>query len=455
MTARKMTNYPNGHKFGATIRNVPIASGHPGNIFWVDSGVGGNGNKGTWDDPWADVDYAIGRCTANNGDIIYVKPGHAESITANDAVDVDVAGVTVICLGNGDLRPTFTWDGTDATACIAMAAADTAWFGGLFISSDAGDDITGMFRVEADDVELGYLTFQEGTGQPECAILLSDGADRYNIHHCRATSLTNGAAANDSFVTLNAASTGTTGGRIQNNEVHGTYDQACIWCTDATAAQTDLIISDNILINTASSLYAIDLTSGTNVTGMITGNVVETDAEATSIRGGGATLVNNHWGLNTLQSASPGQAYGAQLTSVAPGMIITSTTADEIATVTSGGPIVVNSIIGVSSVLAEAEAAAVFDNIVTGSSGNLYSADQETALQDSAFEVGDYVVFDQAGPTVVEAASSQTEDSRGLNWLIQASDTIDIEGGSAAAEGTATVIINYTSLGGELEVEAV
>ena len=140
--------------------------------------------------------------------------------------------------------------------------------------------------------------------------------------------------------------------------------------------------------------------------------------------------------------------------SVASGVAITSTTADEVAVVSAGGNIVIEHIMGVCQTLHEAEAAAVFDNIITGASGNLYSADQETALQDSAFEVGDYVVFTPDGPVVVEAATGQTEDSRSLEWLVAAGDTIDIEGGSAGAEGAVSIVITYRSLGGELEVES-
>jgi hypothetical protein len=444
---------------GANWNDVPLHANTPGKVFWVastsDVTPGSNGNKGTERRPFATLDYAITQCRDNKGDVIFIKPGYTESITTNDQIDFTKAGVSVIGLGTDTDRPTFTWDGTDATACIAMEQANCSIRGCLFISSDAGDDITRLISIEADNCEVAYCEFREGTGQPNCCINVIDGVDRAHIHHNKATSLTNGAAANDSFVTLNADTTAATGHRIHNNYVHGTYDQACIWVADATQILSDILIYDNILINTATSLYAIDLTSGTNVTGMIAGNRVETDAEATSIRSGGATLVDNRWGLDTKQSVTPGQNLGAAAVSVAPQMTITATAADEVAVVTSGGPIIITSIVGFCNTLHEAEAAAVFDNIVTGASGNLYTADQETALQDSSFEVGDYVVFAQNGPVVVEQATSQTEDSRGLNWMIAASDTIDIEGGSAEAEGKVTLVINYISLGGELEVESV
>ena len=454
------SNYPKGaFPHGLTMGDVPLHANSPGKVFWVastsDVTPGSDGNKGTERRPFATLDYAITQCRDNKGDVIFVKPGYTESITANDQIDFTKAGVTVIGLGTDTDRPTFTWDGTGLTACIAMEQANCSIRNCLFISSDTGDDITGMIRIEADNCEVAYCEFREGLGQPECAILVSDAVNRAHIHHNKATSLTNGAAANDSFVTLTGVTTAATGHSIHDNYVHGTYDQACIWVANATQILSDISVYDNILINTAASLYAIDFGTGTNITGVIAGNRVETDAEATSIRSGGATLIDNRWGLDTKQSVTPGQNLGSAVLSVAPQMNITSTTADEIAVVSSGGPIIITSIVGFCNTLHEAEAAAVFDNIVTGASGNLYTADQETALQDSAFEVGDYVVFAQNAPVVVEQATSQTEDSRGLNWLIQASDTIDIEGGSAEAEGKATLIISYISLGGELEVEAV
>ncbi|KKL11459.1 hypothetical protein LCGC14_2545630, partial [marine sediment metagenome] len=72
-----------------------------GNIFWVDSGAGSNGNAGTFNKPFATLDFAIGRTTANHGDEIHLKPGHAETLTAASDIDFDVAGITVIGHGYG------------------------------------------------------------------------------------------------------------------------------------------------------------------------------------------------------------------------------------------------------------------------------------------------------------------------------------------------------------------
>src|SRR5512138_1472506 len=79
----------------------------PGAVFFVHSGTGtdGAGYGKNPDSPVATLDYAIGLCTASKGDVIYVLPGHAENLTTATSLTMDVAGVKVIGLGWGPLRP--------------------------------------------------------------------------------------------------------------------------------------------------------------------------------------------------------------------------------------------------------------------------------------------------------------------------------------------------------------
>ena len=108
-----LSNYPNGWRNGVVVRGVPIEIPHPGKVFWVNNSsvlaeggiAGSDGNDGTYQRPFGTIDYAVGRCTANRGDVIYVMPGHSETIGAAAAVDFDVAGITVIGLGRGALQP--------------------------------------------------------------------------------------------------------------------------------------------------------------------------------------------------------------------------------------------------------------------------------------------------------------------------------------------------------------
>ncbi len=115
-----ISSYPQGFRGGAAIKNVPLHDQIDGRVYWVDSGVGKQGNPGDFTSPLATVQQGIDKATADNNDIVFVAPGHAEAITAQ--IDFNKAGVQVIGLGEGNLRPTLTPDG--AIDCIDVSAAN-------------------------------------------------------------------------------------------------------------------------------------------------------------------------------------------------------------------------------------------------------------------------------------------------------------------------------------------
>ena len=121
----------NGFAIGAAGSEVALTGlFEPGNQFFVDSGVGSDSNTGlAWGagSALATVDAAIGKCTANNGDIIWVAPGHAETWTTTGAKLVaDIAGVRIIGLGQGSNRPTFSFGHTGTTWTISAASVTLA-----------------------------------------------------------------------------------------------------------------------------------------------------------------------------------------------------------------------------------------------------------------------------------------------------------------------------------------
>lgn len=123
------SNFTNGFANGVLMRGLPITQTHPGKVFWVSNAStiqqgqrgGSNGNRGTFDAPFGTLEYALSQCTANRGDIIYIKPGHAESVISATALNFDVAGVSIVGLGTGTKRPTFTFT-TANTATIPVTA---------------------------------------------------------------------------------------------------------------------------------------------------------------------------------------------------------------------------------------------------------------------------------------------------------------------------------------------
>lgn len=114
-----LSNYPNGFSGGVAIRGLPVLNTYPGQVLWVNSNGGSNGNRGTRDQPLATIDNAIGKCNASAGDIVVVHPYHAETVTA--AITLDVIGVQVIGLRHGYQMPTIT--GSGAIDAVTMTAA--------------------------------------------------------------------------------------------------------------------------------------------------------------------------------------------------------------------------------------------------------------------------------------------------------------------------------------------
>lgn len=124
------SNYPHGFTNGVTIRGVPLQQSQPGQVFFVNNSsvlaqdgiAGSNGNPGTYQRPFATISYAVSRCKAGRGDVIFVMPSHAETISSSSVLALNVSGVAVIGLGTGSLRPTLTF--TAAAATINVTAAN-------------------------------------------------------------------------------------------------------------------------------------------------------------------------------------------------------------------------------------------------------------------------------------------------------------------------------------------
>lgn len=191
------SNFPGGFADGVTIRGVPLTVSHPGKVFWVHSGTGSNGNKGTFDRPFSTIDYAVGRCTADKGDIIMVKPGHTETVTAAGGLDLDVAGIAIVGLGSGSLRPTVNFT-TATTADMDVDAANITVFNLLFTGGI--DALAGPIDVNAADFSFINCETRDVTGQATDFIVTDDNCDRFYIKNWK--HLGAAAAGADTAITI-------------------------------------------------------------------------------------------------------------------------------------------------------------------------------------------------------------------------------------------------------------
>lgn len=130
------------------------------------------------------VDAAVGACTADQGDVIRVMPGHTETVTAT-SLNLDVAGITVICEGTGTNVPFFTYDAT--ASAVDVQTADVRWVGGHFFANKL-DVVTAFDLTTAKDFELEGAVFEDSTSSLNFLSIVTtnstnNDASGLHVHH--------------------------------------------------------------------------------------------------------------------------------------------------------------------------------------------------------------------------------------------------------------------------------
>ncbi len=229
---------------------VRDASECPGRVFWAGSnvtgatdGAGYGRNPGA---PFATVDYAFssGSVLADRGDVVYVLPGHAESAsTAVELFDMDIAGVSIIGLGNGDKRPTFTLAHADAT--IVMGAAGCR-LSNIRLIGNISDLVAGLeIEAAADGAIVDHCYFADSATNKDMLIPISVAADadRLTIVDNHFNMVTGGEATD--CIKLAGGSDGTV---VARNFAAGDWKTGG-FLNAATAASLGLVVLDNIVVN--------------------------------------------------------------------------------------------------------------------------------------------------------------------------------------------------------------
>jgi hypothetical protein len=237
---------------------------HPGNIFFVDSGHAAASDAAGFgrnpDAPCATIDYAVALCTASNGDVIYAMPGHAETVTEAGGLDLDVAGISLIGLGNGGLQPTVTFTTID-TADVDIDAANVTIRNIHFVAGVA--DLAAAIDVNADDFTIEYCRFTGDNAGLNALIWIQDAlataSDRITVRGCYCNDRD---ASNTHFI--NFAGTGD-GHIIEDNVLLGDFGTICI---GGAGVVTNVAILNNYISNAATTAD-----SGINVSDTSTGIV--------------------------------------------------------------------------------------------------------------------------------------------------------------------------------------
>lgn len=166
MSAPVQTNYPNGFAYGLTVRGMPLLQAQPGQAFWLSNSsvvergcsAGADSNPGTYQKPFSTLQGAVNAMQAKGGapgggDILFIKPGHAETVSSSTALNLSYSDLAIIGLGAGTNRPKFTLD-TAATSTIGVTGDGISIQNCQFIANFA--DIAAAFTHSQASVTASF-----------------------------------------------------------------------------------------------------------------------------------------------------------------------------------------------------------------------------------------------------------------------------------------------------------
>lgn len=270
---------------------------HPGNVYWVGSAVTGASDSSGYgqnpDAPFATVDYAISQCTASKGDVIYVLPGHAETGSTEDQelFDLDVAGVSVIGLGQGALRPTFTL--TDDGATIVMGAANCR-ISNIRLIGNVTDLAKGLeIEAAATDWRVDHCYFADSATNKDLLISVAVEADAdrgvFEDNHLVITVGGEATAAVD-------FAGGCDGLVMRNNIMVGDWKNANGAIDLHGAASAGILVHDNFIVNADASVgVCMDIHASTTG-GVFRNFVAGSKGNTETIAGGEACHFGENYG---------------------------------------------------------------------------------------------------------------------------------------------------------------
>jgi len=266
------SNLP-GNTLRAWAEDVEGGAIGTGSKFYVDSGVasGGDSSGSSWTNAITTIDAAVGKCTASRGDIIYVAPGHADAVISATGLVCDIAGVSIIGIGNGSLIPTITL-GTATTAKISVTAANVR-LSHLKITSALANVAEGIDpTADADGLVVDNCIFTDGAVALELVIGINVTADCDNIRLINNRFSTVPAGGCTNAIVLAGGSDNSV---ISGNVIYGTYTAGGILASGA--ASINLTITDNIV----GAIDAIAYAGNAGTTGLLARNLL--GANTTSI----------------------------------------------------------------------------------------------------------------------------------------------------------------------------
>ena len=147
-----------------------------GSKFYLDSAISGATAGTSWATAVDTLKEAIALCANNNGDIIYVAQGHAETVTHASALIANKAGITIYGFGEGEDMPEISFI-TNATAELTISAADVTIYNIRFLSNYEGGLTAGIvIDGDGDGTRIIGCEFRETSDTYEMLIMINAAA---------------------------------------------------------------------------------------------------------------------------------------------------------------------------------------------------------------------------------------------------------------------------------------
>ncbi len=284
-----------------------------GSRFYVDSGAtlaGDEVGKGMSPvAPFATIDYAISSplVTASNGDIIYVMPGHVETLSGEADITVDVAGIKIQGLGWEGSKPLLNIDTEHTEAAPILISADGCIFDNFKLMGYNAGGSKVAIEITGDNTTISKCDFRETSTDKELAIgaeygvitLLDSGGaiDEVIIEDCTMYGL---AGHDESFLSVTDGTQGATNVTVRRCTIIGTFADDAIQGDVGSDVNTKWYIHD-CMIGSSTACITIDTSAVWYLSNLILFGIAGANQP---IVGYAASFMNN------IMSCEPG-AYAA------------------------------------------------------------------------------------------------------------------------------------------------
>ena len=219
--------------------------------------------------PYKSINFAVAQCLANNNDVIFVGPGHVETVAAAAGLAFGVAGVTVIGMGNATDKATVNLTATAST--VTVTAANVTLVNLLFTTGI--DAVATAITPTAADFTMQDCEFRDAPSKATTIQIITTAAcSRFRLINYKYVTSTTGTAKTEAVRIVGGADH-----ELINVRIRGAFSTAVI--NNVTTLCSNVMVV-NCNLNNVSAVVAVAqlTTSSLNFLGTMLGSATANGA---------------------------------------------------------------------------------------------------------------------------------------------------------------------------------